>query len=82
MILAQHGKAGRRGAEPAPGMRHTLYGRWLGCSFESKNKDIATGGSAAFDEAARQCAASRDDPEPIRHPPPSADRWPGSNRRE
>ncbi len=67
MIFAQQGKAGRRGAEPAPGMRHALYRRRLGRSFESKDEDIASGGAAAFDEVAWQPAASGDDPEPIRH---------------
>ena len=54
MIFAQQGKAGRRGAEPAPGMRHALYRRRLGRSFQSEDEDIAPGGAAAFDEAARQ----------------------------
>src|ERR1700724_3414201 len=81
LMVAQHGKPSRRGTEPAPGMRDALYRRRLGCSFESKDKKGASGGAAAFDELARQGAASGHDPEPIRHPPPSADRWPGSNRR-
>jgi hypothetical protein len=74
MMFAQHGKPSRRGTEPAPGMRDALYRRRLGCSFESKDKDVPAGGAAAFDEVARQGAASGNDPEPIRHLPPSADR--------
>jgi hypothetical protein len=74
MMFAQHGKAGCRGAEPAPGMRDTFYRRRLGCSFESKDKKVASGGAAAFDEVARQGAASGNDPEPIRHLPLLADR--------
>ena len=62
-------------------MRHALYRRRLGGSFDSEDKDVAAGGAAAFDEAAGQRPASGHDPEPISDPPPSADRWPGSNRR-
>jgi hypothetical protein len=39
----------------------------LGCSFEGKDKDIASGRSACIDEAARQPAAASHDPKATRH---------------
>src|SRR5215471_4133109 len=81
MVFTQQGKTSRRGAEPAPGVRHAFYRYGRGCPFESEDKDIPTGSAAGLNEVARQVAASGDNPEPIRHSLPWADRWRGSNRR-
>jgi hypothetical protein len=81
VVFAQQGKAHCGRTYAAPRMRYAAHCFRLGRPLQRQDKDVASGGSAGFDETLRQPAASGHDTEPTRHLPLSAGRWRGSSPR-